>query len=332
MMRINLVMVIMCNINGLLVTTNALTIAMSTTSSFTTDTKDKLNSSIEIIATVVSIPILLIVLIITVVALIWSYKRRSAKHKVNVDDTYSTLNRGSRQTRRQQITQQDSAELYNQIHLSPSTGQTEFISKPQSENINNPHSYSHPTHPDTENSVTNESTASQTNSSIATYAAIDKGNKKKAKKEDDAKQIAAEKYTQYQKVSSIRGAHAGNSTQISLEYMCASDHQDKERVNSDQESNPSHSFEELYTAVQKKPKGSSAPVNESVPQMAEDLYTAVMKKPKENSANDEVVPPIPPHTVEELYTAVHKKPVGNIMAQEDEEEAPPIPPLNVEDI
>ena len=308
---------------------------MSTTSSFTTDTKtliDKSNSSIEIIVTVVSIPILVIVLIITVVALIiWSYKRRSAKHKFNVDNTYSTLNRGSRQTQ-QQTTQQDSAELYDQIHLSPSTGQTEFISKPQSENTNNPHYNSHPTHPDTENSGNNVlSAASHINSPMATHAAIDQNNKKEAKKDDTVtKHTAAEKYTL--KVSSSRGAHADNSTkrsQKSLDDTYAPDHQDQERVNSEQESNPPHSVEELYTVVKKKPKGSGAPVNESVPQIAEDLYTAVMKKPKENSANDEVVPPIPPHTVEELYTAVHKKSAENTV--EDEEEAPPIPPLTMED-
>ena len=313
----------MCSINGLSATTDALTKAISTTSSFTTDTKmliDKSNSSIEIIAIVVSLGILSIILIITVVVPVWSYKRRSVKHKLNVDNTYSTLNRGSRQTQ-QQITQQDSAELYSQIHLSPSTGQTEFISKPQSENTNNPHYNSHPTHPDTENSVNNATEASQVNSSIATYAAIDQNNKKEAKK-DDTKHTAAEKYTQ--KVSSSKGACVDNSTK-----MYAPDHQDQERVSSEQESNPPHSVEELYTAIKKKPNSSSAPVNESVPQMAEDLYTAVMKKPKEKSVNDEVAPPIPPHTVEELYTAVHKKPMGNTM--EDEEEAPPIPPLTVED-
>ena len=121
-------MVNMCDINELFAATNALTKAMNTTCSFITDTKtsiDKSNSSIVIIATVVSMVILLI---ITVVALVWSYKRRSVKHKLNVDDTYSTLNRGSRQTQ-QQTTQQESAELYDQIRLSPSTGQTEFIPK-----------------------------------------------------------------------------------------------------------------------------------------------------------------------------------------------------------
>ena len=48
-----------------------------------------------------------------------------------------------------QSTQNDSAQLYDQIRLSPSTGQTEFVSKPQSENINNLLCITHPTHSDT---------------------------------------------------------------------------------------------------------------------------------------------------------------------------------------
>jgi hypothetical protein len=289
-----------------------------------------------IIAIVVSTIILLILssaLIIIAVVLIRSYRRRSAKQQLNTDASYSTLNRGSGIQVQPRYIQQNSNELYDQIHLSPSTGQTEFIPQPQTENTNNPRYNSHPVHPDTENSVTNvcgaASAGSQINSPAATYAAIDKSNKKKAKK-DDTKYTAAEKCTQM--VSSSKGAHAEwkhNPTeggQKSLDDMYAPDHQDQNKVNSDQESNPPHSMEELYTAVKKKPKSSSTPVNESVSQ---DLYAAVTKKPKGNSANDEVVPPIPPHTVEELYTAVHKKPVGNTM--EDEEEAPPIPPLTVED-
>ena len=50
---------------------------------------------------------------------------------------------------------------------SSSTGQAEFISKPESKNINPPYK-SHSTHPDTENSVTNSSATSQINSSLAT--------------------------------------------------------------------------------------------------------------------------------------------------------------------
>ena len=106
---------------------------------------------------------------------------------------------------------------------------------------------------------------------------------------------------------------------------------------------PLHIVEELYIAVQKKPKSRSNTDNNKVeaspPQAAEkmqtagekpsqsateDLYTAVMKNPKDSSADDsETAPPVPPHTVEELYTAVMKKPNSGT---EDEEEAPPVPP------
>ena len=313
-------------------TTKDSSMKIMNTSTPKTDTKMLRGQSntaiIVIVVCTVGLLILSSALIIAAVVIIRNYGRRSAKQKLDTDAPYSTLslNRGSGLQVQPQYIQQDSNELYDEIHLSPSTGQTEFIPKPQSENTNNPHYSTHATHPDTENPVTNESAASQTNSPTATYAAIDKSNKKKVKK-DDTKHTAAEKHTLM--VSSSRGANADNSTERkSLDDMYAPDHQDQERVNSEQESNP-HSVEELYTAVKKKPKGSSAPVNESVPQMAEDLYTAIMKKAKENSANDEVVPPIPPHTVEELYTAVHKKPKGNTM--EDEDEAPPIPPLTVED-
>ena len=105
--------------------------------------------------------------------------------------------------------------------------------------------------------------------------------------------------------------------------------QDRDKVNSDEEVNPPLRVEELYTAVKKKPKGSSVQMNKPLSQAAEDLYTVVMKKPKENAENDAIVPPTSLHAVEEVYTAVHKKPKGNTM--EDEEEAPPIPPHNVED-
>ena len=112
--------------------------------------------------------------------------------------------------------------LYDQIYLSPSTGQTEFIPKPQSENINNPYYNSHTTNPDTENSVTS---ASQINSPLATYAAVDNSKRKKVKK-DDTKHTAAEKCTQ--KVSPSKGVHKiegeGQFKNWCQIYMHASDH------------------------------------------------------------------------------------------------------------
>ena len=292
----------------------------------------------SIIAIGVSTAILLILsstLIITVVVLIWNYKRRSAKQNLYTDTSYTTL---SRQPIQPQSIQHNSAELYDQIHLSPSTGQTEFIPKPQSENINNPLHNSHPTHPDAENSMIHVSAASKTNSSMATYAAVDKS-KKKVRKEN-TKHTAAEKkqsppvspYTQ--RVSSTNadnGAHAGGKddlivrSQKSLDDIYAFDHKDHEKVSSEQENNPPYTVEELYTVVKKKPKGRSVPENETVSHRAEDLYTAVMKKAEESSTEGEATPP---HTVEELYTAVQKKAKGSTM--KDEEEPPPIPPYMVE--
>ena len=286
----------------------------------------------------VAIAILLLlstILVITVVVLIWIYKRRSVKQELYTDSSYSILSRDSGQQIQPQSIQHDSAQLYDQIHLSPSTGQTEFVPKPQSENINNPLCTTRPTHPDAGNYVTS-SAESQTNSPLAIYAAIDKSKKRKVNKEDE-RFTAAEKgppvssYTQKVSTSADKGAHASGkddptmSNQKSLNDMHTSDHKDQEKVNSERESNP-HTVEELYTAVKKKPKGSSVPANEQVSQVAEDLYTAVMK---ESSINNKVVPPIPPHTVEELYTAVQKKPKGR--AVEDEEEAPPIHPYTAED-
>ena len=110
------------------------------------------NSITGTVAIGLSIAILIIlstILIITVIVLIWSYKRRSAKQNLYTDSSYSTLSRGFGQQIQSQSVQQHSAGLYDQIHLSPSTGQTEFISKRASANMNNPGTTlqnSHPTH------------------------------------------------------------------------------------------------------------------------------------------------------------------------------------------
>ena len=245
----------------------------TTTSSVTDSMKSELalQSNRNIVAIGVSIAMLLILLttlIITVVVLLWSYKRRLMKQKMT-DSTYSTLNRRTGQL---QSVQCDSPELYDQIHLSPSTGQTEFIPKPQSENVNSPLCNSHPTYPDIEYSVINSNTASQIDSSQATYAVVDKKKKEVS-------------FT-----SADKGAHAGGKydqtrRQKSLNDIYASDHKDQVKVNSEQENNPPPSVEELYTAVKKKPTGSSMPVNEPLSHRAEDLYTTVIKKPKENLVN-----------------------------------------------
>ena len=142
--------------------------------------RDQSNTA-AIIGIGVSTAVLLILssaLIITAVVLIRNYRRRSAKQDINKDTLYSTLNRGSKQQALLQYLQQSSNDLYDQIHLSPSTGQTEFIPTPQSEKINN----SHPINPDTENSMNGASAKSQANSPLATHAAVDNSKRKKVKR------------------------------------------------------------------------------------------------------------------------------------------------------
>ena len=347
--------------------TTSFTKPVSITTSFIAGKRVSIIPSNGITAIGVSIAILLILsisLIIAVVLLIWSYKRRSAKQNHYTDSSYSTLRRGSGQ-QIQPWSVQDSAQLYDHIQLSPSTGQTEFIPKSESTNINNSSTTlqnSHPTYSTTGNdrvkyslalNAANQGTTSQKTHEISceqpTCAAIDKSKKnifKKQMKEESKHKVA--------KKGSPVSPYRHEIPSVSL-------YKEKEKAE-EQEICPSHAVEELYTAVEKKPKGSQpkdkeetppifphtveelytavekkpksipdenkveAPTHTVLQNTTEDLYTTVMKKPKDGPT--EVAPPLPPHTVEGLYTAVMKKPKES---KEDEEEAPPIPPYTVEE-
>ena len=324
----------------------------------------------QIIAFGVSIAILLVIsttIIITIAILVCSYKKRAAKQKLYTDSSYSTLSRGSVQHVQPQSIQHDSTQLYDQVHLSPSTGQTEFVPKNESANINNPSTTpqnSHPTHSTTGDDRAEHSLAlnimyqaiapliplqktCKSTSEQLTYAAVNKSKKKKFRKQikkEESKHKAAEK--------------GPPVSPYKHEVPSASIHEKKEK-GEEQEICPSHAVEELYTAVKKKPKGSVPKDEEETPPIpphtVEELYTAVEKKPKsiadenreeapthtvlQNTTEDlytgvikdgstEVAPPLPPHTVEELYTAVMKKLKEST---EDKEEAPPIPPYTVEE-
>ena len=343
---------------------------MSTTSSSTTDAKTltvQSSSVTVIIAIGVSIVILLILsttLIIIAIVLIWNYKRR-VKQKLNTDSSYSTLSRGTEQ---QVPIQHDSAELYDQIHLSPSTGQTEFISKHESENINYPNAIP-PTYNSTNSTgddivhssalnVACQATTLQLSTQKAhestceqpTYAAVDKNKKRKLKKQtrkEDSKYKTAEKGPHVSPYKHEVSSSAAEGTHASPYKDLKKDSEEKHEVN------PPHTIEELYTAVKKKPKG-TIPKNEEEtppipPHTVEELYTAVVKKPKSNSAekNKEEAPPIPPqtdeemytakeksssHTIEDLYTAVVKQPKESSTDDTDSEAAPPLPPHTVEEL
>ena len=321
---------------------------MRTTSSFTSDPTSVVlqsNSATEITVVGVSIALLLVlstILIVIVSLLVWSYKRQSAKQSLLADSSYSMLSRGSGQQIQPQSIQHNSAQLYDQIHLSPSTGQTEYILKSENANINNSSQTSqnsHPTYSTTDDNraehstaltAVNQATTSQLSSQKThestceqpTYAAVNKSKKKKIKKQikkEDPNCTAAEKGPP---VSPYRH-----------EVSSASMEEKKETVEK-QESCSSHTIEELYTAVKKKPKGSEPKDEEETPPIpphtVEELYTAVEKKPK--SITDENKDEAPLQTVlqnvtEDLYTSVMKKPKESI---KDKEEAPPIPPYTVE--
>ena len=326
------------------------------------------NSVTGVNAIGVSIAILLIlsiILIITVVVLISCFRRRSTKQNLTYTDSpYSTFSRETGQQIQPQSLQNDSAELYDQIHLSPSTGQTEFISKSETANINKSSLKpwnSHPTcstasddrgeyslAPNAANQVI---TSHDITCEQPTYAAIDKSKKKKInkqpKKEDPECKVAEKRppVSPYRNDSEVPSASMQEKKEKAEQQTINPPNTVEELYTDikkkpigsepkDEEETPPippHTVEELYTAVEKKPKSipdenkEEAPTQSVLQNTTEDLYTAVMKKPKDGST--EVAPPLPPHTVEELYTAVMKKPKEST---EDEEEAPPIPPYTVE--
>ena len=313
------------------------------------ETQSPPNSITKIIAIGVSIAILLIlstILIIIVTVLIWSYKRRSAKQKLCTDGSYSTLCRESGLRTQTQFTQENSSELYDQIHLSPFTGQTEYIPKSETANINNPSTTPqnpHPTYSTADediaehSSILSATTESQLSSQKAhestseqptiSYAAIDK-TKKKQRKGKDPKHKAGEKGPP---ISPYAGSEVSS---LSL--------QEKKENATKQDINSPHTIEELYAAVKKKPKGCEPKGEEETPPIpphtVEELYTAVQKKPKIRP-NADVVKVNEMHvagkklfqnTTEDLHTTVVINPKES--STDDLETAPPIPPHTVEEL
>ena len=325
--------------------------------SFTTDEHkqetDPPNNTTRIIAIGVSIVILLIVstiLIVIVIVLVWSYKRRSAKQKLYTDCSYSTLSRASGPQTRTRSTQENSSELYDQIHLSPSSGQTEYIPKNESANINNPYTTlqtdSHTTRSTAGENVTEHSSTldtttrgitSQISLQIAhisiseqlTYAAVDTSKKKKFKAGEKEPTVSP---------------YAGHG------IPSASAQEKRESITKEDSHSP-HTIEELYTAIKKKEKVCEPKDEEEAPPIpphtVEELYTVVQKKPKgrSNADGNKHDHNIPPHTEEEAYvvgekplhtttedpcTAAMKNPKDG--STENTETAPPIPPHTLEEL
>ena len=275
---------------------------------------------------------------------------------MNNSSPYSTLNRRAGQP---QSLQQDSPELYDQIHLSPSTGQAEYIPKSETANINNQSQTSQNSHPtysiaggDTAEHSSTLKTVKATTSQLSshrahestsdqpTYAAVDTSKKKKLiELKEDAKCKAAEKgppvppYTGHEVPSTATRDVKENITK--------------------QEINSPHTIEQLYTAVKKKPEIGEPKGEEETPPIpqlytVEELYTAVQKKPKSRSntdSNEAEAPPPHTATVEDIQTAGEKpsqSPTGDLytavmkkqkdVVTDDTQTAPPIPPHTMEEL
>ena len=302
------------------------TSAASYAASYAANDKFTISIIIGIITTI------LMVLIATIVIALILFRRKSVQQKPNNNGLYSTLSKENAQQIQPQSLHTP-AELYDQIKLSPSTGQTEFISKPESESINNnppPSSYDiHPSvYTDEPNSAIPQTTvtvasnlslhnAEERTSEQPTYAVVDK--KKKREKERKGKESAQSQDTAAEK--------EGDPVPL-YDFNASDQNAVEQRVKPKQRQGAQ---EDTYAVVKKSKKSkpnakeTATPITSHTVYSQEDVYTAVKEKQKGSAAEDEEeAPPLPSHTFEELYTAVKKKPKGS--AAENEEEAQPLPP------
>ena len=252
--------------------------------------------------------------IVVVVTLVLLYLRKSShpKAKSDYDNSYSTLRRGDTQ-QPQPHSQQPPTDLYDQIQLSPSTGQAEIVSKAETENTNTLSSHHTRVYTNIDKDHCNK-ISGQDNVAMSeqpTYAAVD--NKQKKNKEEKKREG------------------------VVLSVHCA-DKEDTKKKIKQREATPTslhttESPEALYSVVKKKPKADKEEtVPPPPPHSLEELYTAVKKNVKGSAMEEEEgAPQIPPHTIEELYTAVVKKPKGDSATESETDGAPPIPPHTVDD-
>ena len=298
-------------------------------------------------------------LVVTVVVIALAhFLRKSSQQKTECDNLYSTLHREATQQLQPQLLHIHN-DLYDHIQLSPSTGQAEFISKTETDNINNlsPHQCQHNINPSVyiqqPKSVTVQITANSQNKSETileqlTYAVVNKKKKNIMGKETAccpfetivAKNLSSSKKNTAEAKASVNLSDE-NTVDEEILHLNASKQkqlnctQDIQETDTKTTSQTAESPEELYTAVGKKTKESTTQNEEEPPPIpplgVEELYTVVNKKTQPTAANDEVEsPPIPPHTVEELYTAVMKKPKAR--ETDDEVEAPAVSPHTVEEL
>ena len=151
------------------------------------------NATLPPIAAVIATVLILLVAVSIIIAVLL-VSRHKGTHRLNIDfntgdldDSYSTFDRGTKQQIQLQSLNAP-ADLYDQIQLSPSTGQSEHVSKNESEDTDTFTSITPDCHHIQESDVTETNRESldtgKYNSEDVTYAVI---NKRKEKEEAKVK-------------------------------------------------------------------------------------------------------------------------------------------------
>ena len=230
------------------------------------------NTTVSLTIGLVAIVLILLaaLLILIVLLLPWHNKRTHSvkmESKFEEDLSYSKLDRGAmQQTQTQSVN--TPTELYDQIQLSPLTGQSEPIHKNESKNVitclsSDCHQMQEPTITETRSDLVE---TEKSNLEDHTYAVVDKKKKKSVGKMKEQKQ-----------------EHNTSQKGTLPEHLTVPDPENSDTAGKlkDQPSQRQENLEEMYAVVHKKPK---------------------------KCEEQEDAPPVPSHTIESLYAAVQKKP------------------------
>ena len=242
---------------------------------------------------------LLVMLIIIIILLFWYHWRKSTKQKQNSehqDGSYSTHNRGSNQA---QIASA-SANLYEQIQLSPSSDQTEIIPTAKDENTSR-------------NSILQPDIHH-------IYSSVDMEQSQPTPHQPTQQVIVPKQYEEDNILEGPTYAVVEKSRKRKKEQMNEDD--------SGNESPPVPPYNPLNHSIAKQEANATARTDpkQQVQEALEEMYAIVNKKPKMGE-EETAPPPIPPHPVEELYTVVKKNPtteavddkIGTAISMKDNE-------------
>ena len=218
---------------------------------------------------ITTVLILLVATVVLAILLLLWYKKNTQKTKIksnldNQDGLYSTLDR---ETKPQSQSQCAFTDDYDEIQLSPSTGQSEPISE-QTENKNIVVSS---VQLDCQNMQKTQSDNEKSN--FATYAVVDK---KKKNQCTSTKEESSESRNN----TSEKGITLNSRASVEAVVPVESDREDSAKY---QQGVKIENPEEMYAVVQKKPnkREEQEEIAPPVPlHTTESLYTAVEKKPK----------------------------------------------------